>query len=222
MGADMKAVTAAARKMRAVPDTRAKILKAAREEFSQHGFAGARTERILSTSGANPRMLYHHFGGKSGLYVVVLEEALFNLRQQELKIDVDHLNPLEGLIALFEHIHQHFDSDLRLVQLLRNENVEKAKHLKTSQRVREMSSPVLKLIADFLARGAQDGSVRTDVDPLHYYVTMVALCQFHLSNAHTLSFIFDQDLTKKDWRKAHLAFTIEMVKAFLRPLDIPK
>ena len=38
------------------------------------------------------------------------------------------------------------------------------------------------------------------LDPLEVYVMMVALNQFHLSNVHTLSVIFDRDLTSASWR----------------------
>ena len=217
MDVDVKAAKAPEKKTRNAADTRDKILRAARSEFAQHGFAGARTERILAAAGANPRMLYHYFGGKSGLYVVVLEEALASLRQQELTIDIEHLSPFEGLIQLFEHMNRHFESDLRLVQLLRNENLERARHMKTSQRIREMSSPVLKLIAELLRRGAEDGTVRAGIDELQFYIIIVALNQFHLSNVHTLSVIFDQDLSKPAWRAARHETAMAMIRAFLAP-----
>jgi len=220
MDADVKAAKAPGKRTRNAADTREKILKAARSEFAQHGFAGGRTERILAAAGANPRMLYHYFGGKSGLYVAVLEEALGSLREQELKIDVEHLSPFDGLIQLFEHMNRHFESDLRLVQLLRNENLERARHMKISKRIRDMSSPVLTMIADLLRRGAEDGTVRSGIDELQFYIIIVALNQFHLSNVHTLSVIFDQDLSRQSWRAARHETAVAMIRAFLTPTPI--
>ena len=49
-------------------------------------------------------MLYHYFGSKSQLYVAVLEEALAGLRRRELEIDVEHLDPREGLLQLFDFL----------------------------------------------------------------------------------------------------------------------
>ena len=86
-----------ARRKRA--ESREQILRAATREFVTHGFAGARISRIIGRAGSNPRMLYHYFGSKSQLYVAVLEEALGGLRRQELQIDVEHLDPREGLLA---------------------------------------------------------------------------------------------------------------------------
>ncbi|MDF1777720.1 MAG: TetR/AcrR family transcriptional regulator [Rhizobiaceae bacterium] len=196
-------------------DTKEKILQAARNEFAQHGFAGARTERIVAKAGSNPRMLYHYFGSKSALYVTVLEEALGDLRSAELKIDVDHLEPLEGLMQLFDFMNRHFQTNRHLVRLLMNENVQKARYLKTSTRVSQMSSPVLRLIDDFLVRGVAAGTVRGDLDPLQVYVMMVALNQFHLANAYTLSVIFEKDLDTQQWRAGQHAAARVMVRSFL-------
>jgi AcrR family transcriptional regulator len=212
-----KAKAAKPKRTRNAEDTRDKILRAARNEFAAHGFAGARIERIVKAAETNPRMVYHYFGDKSGLYVVVLEDAIGNLRREEMKIDVEHLAPIAGLLQLFDFMNTHFESDLPLVRLLRNENLQQARYLKTSRRIREMSSPVLALIDGLLARGAAEGSVRAGVDPLQLYVMMVALNQFPLSNVHTLSVIFDQNLSKPAWRAARHAGAREMIRAYLRP-----
>jgi AcrR family transcriptional regulator len=196
--------------------TRDRLLKAAREQFVLHGFAGARVDKIVRKAGSNPRMVYHYFGSKSGLYVAVLEEALGDLRAQELRLDVDHLDPLEGLIRLFDFMNDHFEANQSLVRLLTNENLQKARFMRTSKAIREMSSPVLSMIARFIARGTEAKELVTGLDPLRVYVMMVALSQFHLSNAHTLSVIFDSDLSSREWRSARRADARRMLLAYFR------
>ena len=207
----------ASKRTRSAADTREKILKAGQVEFVQHGFAGARIDRIVERAGSNPRMINHYFGGKAGLYVAVLEEALSDLRRQELKIDVEHLEPLAGLVQLFDFMSQHFESNTNLVRLLSNENIQKARYLKSSNKVQEMASPVLSNIARLLRRGEADGTLRSGLDSLEVYVMLVALCQFHLSNVHTLSAIFATDLSKPSWRASRHATARTMVQAFLKP-----
>lgn len=197
--------------------TRARLLKAATEEFARHGYAGGRVDRILKKASANPRMLYHYFGGKQGLYVAVLEEALSELRREELQLDVEYLEPLDGLLRLFDFMNRHFESHPQLVRLLTNENLERARLMKDSARIREMSSPVLHAIDRLLATGARHGTLRAGLDPLRVYVLMVALSQFHISNVHTLSIIFDTDLGRADWRAARHADARRMLAAFLSP-----
>lgn len=203
------------RKTRNAADTRDKLLSAARVEFAQHGFAGARTERIVKRARSNPRMISHHFGGKSGLYLAVLEEVLGDLRSEELNIDIDHLSPVDGLMQLFDFMNRHFSANRHLVRLLSNENIQKAKHLKSSKRVADMASPVLERIKQLLKKGESDGSIRSGIDPLYLYVMMVALNQFHLSNVYTLSVIFEKNLDTDEWREGQHKAARAMLKGFL-------
>jgi AcrR family transcriptional regulator len=205
------------RRLRRTPtQTREKIMKTATAEFARHGFAGARIARIVKKAGSNPRMIYHHFGSKSGLYVAVLESALGGLRTIELRLDVEHLDPLEGLLRLFDFMNGYFEANQDVVRLLVTENLLKARYMRKSAPIREMSSPVLEMISKFLSRGIADNQLAKNLDPLRLYVMMVALSQFHLSNVHTLSIIFAQDLSCQDWRQARTADARRMLANFLK------
>jgi AcrR family transcriptional regulator len=56
--------------------TKDRILDAATEEFADHGFAGARIERIATRAGRNKQLIYHHFGNKSELHAAVILRVL--------------------------------------------------------------------------------------------------------------------------------------------------
>ncbi|MGO9398919.1 MAG: TetR/AcrR family transcriptional regulator [Xanthobacteraceae bacterium] len=205
------------RRARRTPaESREQILRAATKEFVTHGFAGARVSRIVGKAGSNPRMLYHYFGSKSQLYIAVLEEALAGLRRRELEIDVEHLDPREGLLQLFDFLVGYFEHNRHLVRLLSAENMLKAKYMRKSSRIPEMSSPVLSMIERFIARGAEAGQLPQGLDGLRLYVLMVALSQFHLSNGYTLSTIFGRDLYDPVWRAARGADARGMLAQFLK------
>ncbi|MGO9946653.1 MAG: TetR/AcrR family transcriptional regulator [Steroidobacteraceae bacterium] len=191
-------------------------MRAATREFLTHGFAGARISRIIGKAGTNPRMLYHYFGSKTLLYVAVLEEALSGLRQQELQIDVEHRDPREGLLQLFDFMAYHFEHNQHLVRLLSAENLFKAKYMRKSSRIPEMSSPVLTVIEQLIVRGTEAGQLPQGLDGLRLYILMVALSQFHLSNGHTLSVIFGRDLSESTWRKERASDARRMLAAFLK------
>src|SRR5215470_16188026 len=55
--------------------TRRRLLEAAHEEFTAHGIAGARVERIAAAADANKAQIYHYFGDKDGLFDAVLERS---------------------------------------------------------------------------------------------------------------------------------------------------
>ncbi len=197
--------------------TRAAILEAAVAEFSDHGYSGARTDRIAQRACSNIRMLYHYFGSKDDLYVAVLEAVLADLRHDELQVGADDLQPLEGLLRIFDFVDNHFAAHPQLRKLLAFENLNEARHLARSTRIPEMSTPVLSVIRKLLASGAAAGTVRRGIDALHFYVAMVSLAYYGRAHAFTLSRIFERDLSKGSWQKAHLALTRQMVAAFLAP-----
>jgi len=184
-------------------ETRERILQAGIAEFSAHGFSGARIDRIAAAASINIRMLYHYFGDKAGLYVAVLERVLGNLRHEELKVDVDHVSPTDGMVQLFEFIDGHFHAHPELISLLSAENLQRAVFLKRSRETPLMSSPVIGHIEKLLRRGAAEGLFRPAIDPLHLYVVMVALSYFHRSNAHSLTAIFGVDVGERSWQAEH-------------------
>lgn len=183
------------------PDaTRQRILSAAVKEFAAEGYSGARVDAICKRARANPRMIYHYFGDKDGLYVTVLEHVLSELRREELKLEVDHVAPLTGMMQLFNFIHAHFGAHPELIPLLSGENLLRARFLRRSVKAPIVASPLIELIARLLERGVNEGDFRSGIDPLQLYVTMVALSYFHRSNAHTLSVLFRTDLLDPAWQ----------------------
>jgi AcrR family transcriptional regulator len=191
--------------------TRERILLAALQEFADKGYAGGRLDTICAAARANIRMIYHYFTDKAGLYVAVLEHALGELRHEELKLDFDHMAPMEALLQLFDFTYDHFAAHPRLIALLSGENLLKAEFLKKSQHTPVISSPVLSLFQKLLRRGEADGTFRPGIDPLQLYVVIVALSYFHLSNGYTLSVIFALDTFEKRWLAEHKRLSREMV-----------
>jgi AcrR family transcriptional regulator len=56
--------------------TRRRLLDTARAEFSAHGIAGARVDRIAASSGVNKAQIYHYFGSKDELFDAVFAEMV--------------------------------------------------------------------------------------------------------------------------------------------------
>src|SRR5262249_36203548 len=87
--------------------TRAAILKAALEEFSQEGVSGARTDEIARRAGVNKALLYYYFNDKEGLYAAVLDEVFAGLSERvQSALGETHLPPRTRLLG---YVQAHFD-----------------------------------------------------------------------------------------------------------------
>jgi len=87
--------------MAAVATTKDRLLKAAFEEFSKRGFAGARVDEIASRAGANKALIYQYYGDKEALFKHVLE-----IKIQEMgRIVTDDPDHFPAVIGDFFDFH---------------------------------------------------------------------------------------------------------------------
>ncbi|MBT3536704.1 MAG: TetR family transcriptional regulator [Rhodospirillaceae bacterium] len=196
---------------------RQRILAAALAEFSEKGLGGARVDVIAKRAGANKRMLYHYFGNKDDLFLAVLELAYGEIRDAERALNLDDLSPVEGMRKLVAFTFDYFVTAPYFINLLNSENLHGARHLRRSKAILDMHGPVIGLITDLLRRGAAEGVFRDDADPIEVFITNASVGYFYFSNIHTLSTIFDRDLTTDEEVAARRAHVIDVVLGYLRP-----
>lgn len=174
--------------------TRRAILAAATAEFAANGFDGASVNAVAERAGINKRMLYHYFGNKEDLFLVVLEEAYADIRNSERSLSLTDLEPGEAMRRLVLFTWRYFLEKPSFISLLNTENLHKARHLRRSDNIRALHSPLVDTLGDLLRRGAAKGVFRKGVDPVQLYISIAGLGYFYLSNACTLSTIFGRDL----------------------------
>jgi AcrR family transcriptional regulator len=186
-------------------------------EFAKLGLAGARVEAIATRSKANKRMIYHYFGSKEELFVAVLEDAYADIRMAELKLNLDHLSPEEAIVALTTHTWNYYLKHPEFMTLVNSENLHKARHVKKSERFKELHHDFISMLQRILDRGVEAGVFRSGVDVRQLHITMAAVGYYYLTNRYTSGLIFDFDFMGKDALKARLDFNIETVLRLLRP-----
>jgi AcrR family transcriptional regulator len=196
--------------------SRERILAAAREEFAEHGFDGARVDRIAALAGINKRMLYHYFGNKDDLFCAVLEASYAHKRESEMALHLEAEEPCEAIRKLVALTWHYYLDNPAFLSLLNSANLHQARHLRTSAHVRKMRSPFIALIGNILERGVQSGAFRRGVDPAQLYISMAGLSYFYLSNQHTLSAIFGRSLMSPRARRERLAHMTDVVLSYLR------
>jgi AcrR family transcriptional regulator len=194
-----------------------RILQAATVEFAEHGFGGARVERISRRAGTVDRMLYYYFDSKVALFRRVLEGGYERLGKAEQQLNLTGTAPLEGMRQLIAFTWNYYLAHPEFIRLLNSENLHQGQHLKDSTTVAALSFPLLSILGDLLTRGAKAKAFRRNIDPVDLYITIAALAYFYLSNRHTLSRFLGRDLVSPKNRKAWLAHITEVVIDHIRP-----
>lgn len=196
--------------------TRARILRAARNEFMRHGYSGARIERISRAGRSSDRMIYYYFDSKEALYIEVLESVYVELGAAEAALALDLADPEAALVRLVEFTWGYYVAHPEFVALLANENLLRGKHITKSVKVKQLSRPVLDILERILAVGMERGVFRADLDVRNVYLTMAALGYFYLSNRYTLSSFLGIDLLQPEARRRWLAEVTRVVRAAVR------
>lgn len=195
-----------------------RVLDAAVVEFAEHGFAGARIERISQRAKTVDRMLYYYFANKVRLYQVVLEKIYADLvgAQRDFVMPDD---AAEGMRQLIEHSWDHYVEHPHLVRLLMNENLLRGKHIQASAQVERTSLPLVETVSSLLASGQAKGVFRQDVSSEHVLMTIMSLGYFYVSNQYTCSRWIGTDLMTPPRRAKWRAHISDVVLEFLKPRD---
>lgn len=191
--------------------TKGDILKAARSEFARAGLSGARIEQIAEKSGANKRMIYHYFGSKDNLFAAVVEEAYLDIRTKERALGLDQLPPTEAIQRLIEFTWDYYLKNPEFITLVNSENLQKARHIKASEVLKQNQATYTNSVADILRRGQSSGEFRPDVDPIQLVITIAAVGFYYLNNRHTGSVLFDFDFMDKSALKKRLDFNMQTI-----------
>src|SRR5689334_12450484 len=150
--------------------TRAEILAVATEEFSEHGYSGARVDEIAERTRTTKRMLYYYFESKEGLYAEVLTTAYAEIRAKERAIDVESLDPLAAIRRVAELTFDNHEAHPVFIRMVAIENIHRAEHLAELPDLAELGSPALGVIDTVLARGRAAGIFTRDVDALDVFM----------------------------------------------------
>jgi AcrR family transcriptional regulator len=78
--------------------TTARLLRIARSQFAEHGYAHASTEHIVHLAGVTRGALYHYFDNKAGLFRAVVAELQHEVAQRIAEATSTTPDPWEQLL----------------------------------------------------------------------------------------------------------------------------
>lgn len=196
--------------------TKAKILAAATREFMDRGLNGARIDSIAARTRTNKRMIYYYFKSKEGLYIAVLENAYRNIREAEKQLKLDDLPPLEAIRLLAEFTFDYHWRNPQLAKLVVVENIHKGKYLSRSDSISSFNLSIIDAIGKVLRRGAKEGVLRADIDPVELHMTISALSLFHVTNRYTFGTVFRRDMMSDEAFAQRKKEIVDIVSRYVR------
>ncbi|HEX7286285.1 MAG TPA: TetR/AcrR family transcriptional regulator [Candidatus Angelobacter sp.] len=165
--------------------TRAAILKAALEEFSHEGVAGARTDEIARRAGVNKALLYYYFKDKEGLYAAALERVFSGLHEKVMAALSNHaLPPRERLL---KYVEAHFDYIASVPfypRLMQREFMRSSGRTLTpvaSRILEKYGKPIYARLGDLVRHGIDAGEFRK-VDPVQTVTSILGTIVFYFSS----------------------------------------
>jgi len=196
--------------------TRQDILEVARQEFVEHGLAGARVDAIAERTRTTKRMIYYYFGSKQGLYSAVLQQAYAGIREAEACLTLDDLDPLTALRRLIAFSFDYEDQHPDFVRLIAIENVHQATYLKELPTIQTVNAGIIASLESILVRGRHSGVFKRACDAVDVHLMISGLCFYRVSNRHTFGAIFGCNLSDPDVRDRHRAMIVETIVGYVR------
>ncbi|MGQ7296548.1 TetR family transcriptional regulator [Quadrisphaera sp. KR29] len=177
--------------------SRRRLLDAAAAEFAEHGFAGARVDRIAASSGVNKQQMYAWHGSKDGLFDAVFDDQLQHI-VDVVPFDADDL---PGYAVRL------YDSYLREPELIRLTSWNRLERVPTGDLLRghrHLADPKLEAIAAAQAAGR----VVADLRPAEVYSMVIALAGTWSPVSGTLAASAADDDAEHDRRREALRLTV--------------
>ena len=159
-----------------------RILKAAREHFSAHGFFGARVDSIADEARLNKRMVYEYNHTKEGLYLAVLSRVsldFMDLLNQNLPPDMKTGNAQSVFKTLFKVFHQ----SPAFIRLWAWETMDGTIH---GPRILQTADEVFMRLRNILSQNAADIGCKKIDDEI--YKKIILICQGYL---HSVALCLD-------------------------------
>lgn len=103
-------------------ERREQLIAVGRAVFAERGFEGASVEEIAACADVSKPMVYEHFGGKEGLFAVIIDREMLKLESMvtdSLQHGRSRYRIEQAVLALLTYVEQDTDGFLILVRDMR-------------------------------------------------------------------------------------------------------
>jgi len=150
-----------------------KVLAAALKEFAEHGFDGARVDRIAKNAKLNKAMIYYHFKSKEALYERILSDLAGMIYERVVGVIVEESDPREQLYTI---IHRYIETltivDRNMLRTMLREIASGGKFFKKLA-IPKLILPVIAKIEPIFRAAQERGDLKRELDPLYTFLQII-------------------------------------------------
>jgi len=163
--------------MTKVSDGEKRILEAAADLFSRHGFNAASIQRIATQANVSKATIFHHFSNKQNLYISVLQQACTDIGMVLKSLEKEpctHVKPLRDFAsAHLRNLFEQTDISRLILREMMDGDVGHGQTLAVDVFGEHFSRLVV-----LIKRGQQEGILREDMHATDAAATIVGLNVF--------------------------------------------
>jgi len=197
-------------------ESRAAILKAAINEFSEHGIAGARTDAIAAAARVNKALLYYYFKDKEAIYQAVLDQVFSGLRDTVVPTLHGNLAPRQKVLNYLGAYFDYIAANPRFPRVVQGEWIRTG-----SDRVGQMKrvaknyfQPIYQKLGEVLREGIAAGEFRP-IDPAQFIPSMVAIIVFYFRADPVIKTLMKVDQHAPERIAARRVFVLDFISTGL-------
>lgn len=191
-------------------------MAAARDDFAEHGFDGAKLDRIAKAAGVTKQLVYHYYKSKEELYSVVLDRVSDEVRAMLDDPEYDLLSPPDAVRMMIERIIQAYRERPYIVGMTVDQDLHKGEHIsRRSNYIPSLRRFVTERIAPLLERGVAGGHFRAGQDPFLFYWSVFALASAAFTQSWAMSKSSGMDFEADDgiarWQSHVVDFILQSI-----------
>ena len=191
--------------------TKARILKAAQDEFAAKGFYGARIDSIVQKAGINKERIYAYFKSKDNLFTEVLDYTFKVVMEDErifFNLGESDIPNLEAIIL--NNFFSVFDKYPCYWRLIAWANLERGKE---SRIIRNVKSPAFTHLESLYKKGQDRGMFDKEVPFKSFMFLLLGISYFYNSNRGTMSKALDLDLGDENIKRTIIQDSLKLISA---------
>lgn len=167
---------------------RDKILQSSLEEFAEYGYEKASTDRISQRAEVSKGLIFHYFGSKSKLYMIIINSCIDEMFEEYKNVKTNNMDFIGNIKLLMKIKYDFFNKNPLYYRIMLNGFYNSPVELKCElqNRYYELSKIGMGVIADMIGKLPLKKDVSID-----NVITVIAGIQNVLENKYLYRFTND-------------------------------